>query len=150
MTLECKGTNTFATMPAPNNLDDAIDKARKEFQIEAPGADLLYSHPYEILTEQVTGGRVIGREMVNGLAANHLAFQGEDVDFQIWIQEGGQPLPLRFVITSKKVKGTPEFTVDMSQWQPDAKIGASAFAFQAPAGATKVASLPSTCGGRSR
>jgi hypothetical protein len=148
MTLECKGTKTFVTAPAPNNLDDAIDKARKDFQIEAPGADLLYSRPYEILTEQVTGGKVIGKETVNGLAANHLAFQGEDVDFQLWIQDGPKPLPLRFVITSKKVKGTPEFTVEMSQWQPDAIISGSTFVFQPPAGANKVQSLPSTCGGR--
>jgi glycine cleavage system pyridoxal-binding protein P len=41
-------------------LDAMIDAARKQFQIEAPGADLLFSHPYEILTEQVTGGRLIG------------------------------------------------------------------------------------------
>jgi hypothetical protein len=148
MTLECKATNTFVSATAPPTLDEAIDKARKEFQIEAPGADLLYSHPYEILTEQVTGGKVIGRETVNGLPANHLAFQGEDVDWQVWIQDGAQPLPLRFVITSKKVKGTPEFTVEMSQWQPDAKMSSSTFAFQAPTGATKVPSL-SSCGGRS-
>ena len=56
MTLACKSSNTYAKVPAPANLDDTIDKARKQFQIEAPGADLLYSHPYDILTEQVTGG----------------------------------------------------------------------------------------------
>ena len=50
MTLACKGENSFATVPAPKTLDATIDKVRKEFQIEAPGADLLYSHPYEVLT----------------------------------------------------------------------------------------------------
>ncbi len=57
-----------------------IDAARKQFQIEAPGADLLFSHPYEILTEQVTG-QLIGRETIDGVAANHLAFAGEDIDW---------------------------------------------------------------------
>ena len=107
MTLECKANDTYATVPAPATLDATIDKARKDFQIEAPGADLLYSRPYDILTEQVTGGKVIGRETVDGIAATHLAFTGEEVDWQIWIQEGAQPLPVRYTITTKGIKSQP-------------------------------------------
>ena len=92
MTLACKANNTYATAPAPTTLDATIDKARKQFQIEAPGADLLYSRPYEILTEQVTGGKFIGREIIDGVATSHLAFEGEEVDWQIWIQEGSAAL----------------------------------------------------------
>ncbi len=88
MTLACKANNSYTTAPAPTTIDATIDKARKQFQIEAPGADLLYSRPYEILTEQVTGGKFIGREIIDGVATNHLAFEGEEVDWQIWIQEG--------------------------------------------------------------
>ena len=85
MTLICKETSTYSTLPAPATIDATIDKARKDFQIEAPGADLLYSNPYAILTEQVKTGKLIDKEIVNGVTANHLAFQGQEVDFQIWI-----------------------------------------------------------------
>jgi len=154
MTLTCRANNTYATAPAPPTIDGAIDEARKQFQIEAPGADLLFSRPYEVLTEQVTAGRFIGRETVNGVAVNHLAFEGEDVDWQIWIQEGQQPLPLRFVIVSKKVKGQPEFTVQLSDWKPQAKLDDSTFEFKAPAGAKQAStegpkqarSLAESCG----
>ena len=90
MTLACKAENSFATVPAPKTLDATIDRVRKEFQIEAPGADLLYSHPYEVLTEQVTAGRYLGREIVDGVEANHLAFEGDQVDWQI-SDPGGLP-----------------------------------------------------------
>jgi hypothetical protein len=146
MSLYCKATNTYGSAPAPPTLDAMIDAARKQFQIEAPGADLLFSHPYEILTEQVTGGRVIGRETVDGAAANHLAFAGEDVDWQIWVQEGPRPLPLRFVITTKTMKEQPEFTVRLSHWDPQATLADATFAFQPPPGSKHVDSLPASCG----
>jgi hypothetical protein len=145
MTLSCKADSSYSTLPAPANIDATIDKARKEFQIDAPGADLLYSNPYEILTEQVTGGRFVGRETVDGVPANHLAFTGEEVDWQIWIQEGRQPLPLRFVITSKTVKGQPDFEVRMSHWEPQARLGDDVFAFQPPANAKQLKTFSTTC-----
>jgi hypothetical protein len=150
MTLACKTNNTYATAPAPATLDDTIDKARKQFQIEAPGADLLYSRPYDILTEQVKSGRVIGRETVDGVPVNHLAFLGDDVDWQIWIKEGAEPLPLRFVITSKTVKGAPEFVVQLTEWQPHARADATTFAFKPAAGATRVDAFPSACSAEAR
>jgi hypothetical protein len=145
MTLTCPSSNSYATVPAPPTLDATIDAARKKFQIEAPGADLLYSRPYEILTEQVTGGRFVGRESINGVAVNHLAFTGEEVDWQIWIQEGQQPLPLRFVITTKTMKSQPEFTVQLSNWEPQASLDDSTFTFQAPTGSTRTQTFEAAC-----
>jgi len=145
MSLYCKATNTYGTAPAPPTLDAMIDAARKQFQIEAPGADLLFSHPYEILTEQVSGGQFIGHETIDGMAATHLAFVGHDVDWQIWILDGPRPLPLRFVITTKTMKEQPEFTVRLSHWEPQATLGDDTFAFQPPPGSKRVDSLPTSC-----
>jgi hypothetical protein len=145
MSLYCKASNTYGTAPAPPTLDAMIDAARKQFQIEAPGADLLFSHPYEILTEQVTGGRVIGHETIDGVATNHLAFVGQDVDWQVWIQDAPRPLPLRFVITTKTMKEQPEFTVRLSHWEPGATLADATFAFQPPHGSKRVDSLPTSC-----
>jgi hypothetical protein len=145
MTLLCKGNGSYESVAAPANIDAAIDKLRKHFKVDAPGADLLYSKPYDILMEQVVSGRVIGRETIQGLPAKHLAFQGEEVDFQIWIQDGNQPLPLRFVITTKNVKANPQFSVQLSNWNTHPIFTGQAFAFQAPVGAKPATSVTSTC-----
>jgi hypothetical protein len=144
-TLYCKANNTYSTAPAPPSIDEAIDATRKQYKIEAPGADLLFSHPYDILTEQVKSGQFIGRETVNGVAANHLAFEGEEVDWQIWIQDGPEPLPVRFVITTKTMKEQPEFTVQLSHWEPQAQIDDATFQFKPPQGAKAVSSFPTEC-----
>jgi hypothetical protein len=145
MTLYCKFNNTYSTAPAPATIDEAIDATRKQYKVDAAGADLLFSNPYDILTEQVKTGQFIGRETVGGVAANHLAFEGDEVDWQIWIQDGPQPLPLRFVITTKTMKEQPQFTVQFSNWEPQAKIDDATFQFQPPPGAKAVATFPTEC-----
>jgi len=145
MTVACKVNNSYETVDAPADIDATIDKMRKYFKIDAPGADLLYSRPYDILTEQVVSGRFVGRETIQGTPANHLAFQGEDVDFQLWIQDGNQPVPLRFVITTKTVKERPQFTVQLSNWNLQPKLSDADFAFPAPSGAKAITSVTSSC-----
>ena len=145
MTLECTANGTYMTKPAPPTIDGAIDQARKEFHVEAPGADLLYSKPYDILTEQVTSGQVIGHEIIEGVALTHLAFQGEEVDWQIWIKEGLEPLPVLFSIITKTIPSQPEFEVRLSNWETKAALPPTAFAFQPPSHGKRVETFPATC-----
>jgi hypothetical protein len=145
MTLACKADGSYATIPAPSTIDTVIDKVRKQYRIDAPGADFLYSHPYEVLTEQVVSGRYIGRETIDSVATEHLAFEGEAVDWQVWIQEGSQPLPLRFVVTTKGIKGRPQFTVRLSRWDPGIKVPPATWMYEPPLGARRLPSFPADC-----
>jgi hypothetical protein len=133
-----KRTGFYATAPAPGKLDDAIDATRERYGIDAPAADLLLSRPYDGLMEDVTTGRYIGLEPIDGVNCHHLAFQAKDVDWQLWIQDGGQPIPRRYVITSKKAPSAPEFIVSISGWEPNATLPDELFSFQAPPEATRV------------
>lgn len=145
-TLLCKATNRYATVPVPaGNLDEAIDTLRKKHGLDAPGADLLYRNPYAILTENMQSSRYIGREDIGGVAVHHVLFQGKEVDFQLWVQDGPQPLPVRYVITTKTMPSQPQFTVTMTKWTPQAHLGAEEFTFRPPSGATEIARLPVDC-----
>jgi len=145
MTLFCKSNNTYATVKSPSNLDTTIEEIRTKHNIDAPGADLLFSKSYDVLTEQVRSGQYIGKETINGILAHHLAFKGEEVDWQIWIQDGNEPLPLRYVITTKTVKNHPQFTLNLSNWRSMEKTDTDDFKFVPPTGAKKVSNFPSTC-----
>jgi hypothetical protein len=135
--------NIYATAPAPAKLDQAADDAREQLQVDAPGVDLLASNPYDALTEGVTEGRYIGLEpMGGGVMAHHLAVTKKSVNYQIWIQDGSQPAPLRYVVTGKEMRGSPQFTIELRNWQPNAPVPDDSFAFTPPAGAKKVAFAP--------
>jgi hypothetical protein len=131
--------NVYASSPAPTTLDAAIDDARDRLQIDAPGGDLMVSDPYHALLDGVTVGRYIGLEpMGGGVMAHHLAMTKRDVDWQIWIQDGPEPLPLRYVITTKNLPGQPQFTLELRHWQLDVPLSDSSFALIVPPGARQI------------
>jgi len=139
ITLHGRGKNLYAQMDAPNDLDAALDFARDRLDIEAPGADLLYANAYEGLMEGVRSGRYLGLAEVDGVVCEHVAFRGEDVDWQLWVERGERPLPRRYVIVSRDVQGSPEFAVDLRDWDvgPTA-VAASDFVFTPPRGAREI------------
>lgn len=132
-----KRDNLYATADAPNNLDDTIDFAREKLSIDAPGADLIYSDPYKILMEDAVSGQYLGEEMVGDRKCHHLAYRGNETDWQVWVEDGARTLPCRFVIVSKKVQGQPEFTVNTTNFK-EAKLRDDQFVFQPPKDAKKI------------
>jgi hypothetical protein len=73
---------------------------------------------------------------------DHLAFRNPHTDWQIWIQEGKQPLPRKLVITTKDVAGEPQFAVVMTKWDLAPKVAGRTFDFTPPRDARKVDFLP--------
>jgi hypothetical protein len=137
-----KRTGYYALAPAPPNITDTLEVMRTRYGIEAPAGDLLAAHVYDALMEDVKIGRYIGSEPIDGAQCAHLAFQGKDVDFQIWIEEGPRPLPRRYTIVSKRDPGEPQFSIMMSNWQVNVPLPDSVFAFQAPPGSKRVEFAP--------
>jgi hypothetical protein len=128
-TLYGKNKHYYASADAPGNLDEAIDAARERLGIEAPAADLLYGNPYKILMEDVVSAADLGQAYVRGVSCRHLAFRGNESDWQIWIEDGPRPVPVKFVIVSKKVESLPEFTTEFSEWNFSPRFGDEVFHF---------------------
>jgi hypothetical protein len=131
-------TNAYALTDAPNDLDAALDFARDELGVEAPGADLLYSDVYEGLMRNAQSGQYLGQVEVNGVLTDHVAFRAGRADFQLWVQRGNQPLPLRYVITTTDQAARPEFVVELHDWNMNPRLSASAFATTPPSNAQRI------------
>jgi len=69
---------------------------------------------------------------------HHLAFTQDNLDWQVWIEDGPQPLIRKFVITQKNEPGAPEFTALIMHWNVSDRVDDSDFAFSPPKGAAKV------------
>ena len=138
ITVHRKGAAYFAQAPAPPSLDETIDATRESLGGDAPAADLLFSDPYAILTEDVQAGAYLGLDRVDGTPCHHLIFRSTDVDWQLWIEDGAQPLPRKLVITSKKMKGGPQYEARLSRWDPAPELAGDLFQFTPPEGAVEV------------
>jgi len=136
-TLLGKNVNAFAQVDAPGSVDQLIDRLR-ERKVAIPGADLLLSRVYEELTAGVIDSKHIGQGVIDGVECEHLAFRTADVDWQLWVEVGGRPIPRKYVITSKAVTGAPQYTLRIKDWKTDVQIAADAFAFKPPPDARKV------------
>ena len=132
------GDRYYAAVPAPGTLEGMMDFARESLDIIAPAGDLLYKNAFEVLTENVTSGFVVGKGVVDGARCDHLAFRTPETDWQIWIQEGDKPLPRKLVITSTDVEGAPQFSVVMTNWNLQPKLNDEMFEFTPPKDAKKV------------
>lgn len=129
LTLHNPADHYFATVPAPDTLEAMLDFARDSLDIVAPAGDLVYKDAFAILMQDVTSGFVVGKSAVGGVPCHHLAFRGAQVDWQIWIQEGNQPLPRKMVITSTDILSHPQFTVVMNRWDLGSKFDHTLFTY---------------------
>jgi hypothetical protein len=133
-----KHENAYAQADAPATIDQLVDLLRDKYAVDMPGADLLLSNAYLVLSEDILDAKYIGHAVIDGVESDHLAFRNQDTDWQIWVERGERPIPRKYVITSKAVAGAPQYTLRITEWKSDAQIDSNAFEFKPPAEAKKV------------
>ena len=82
----------YATQSAPKTVEELLDYAREDLGVVIPVSDLVYGNAFDILMQGVTSAFVVGYSRIGGVNCQHLVFHRPDVDFQIWVAEGDQPL----------------------------------------------------------
>lgn len=136
--------NLYMQIDSPGNIDLALQTTSIETGIDFPGADLFFSNPYDGLMHGVVSGTYLGSGYVNGIECHHLAFRAAQVDWQIWVQTGDVPLPMKYAITTKWVTAAPQYVARLRNWNTTPKIEAKQFDFSPEAGAKKVDSIPTS------
>lgn len=138
LTLYGKNLNAYFQADSAGDIDHAIDTLREDLGADAPAADLLYSDAYSNLLTGADSSMYWGTAVINGAKVHHLSFRAGDVDWQIWIQDGDKPLPLKYVITSKWIAAAPQHSVRLYDWNVDPKVDSKMFTFTPPKDAKKV------------
>ena len=147
LTILDRQPSLFSMAPMPGTLDAALDKAHEQLGIDLPLVDLAVSDPYKNALAKVQKGTYYGLSPVLGINCHHLAFTQENVDWQVWIEDGPQPLIRKFVITHKNEAGSPEFTALITYWNLADRIADSDFMFEPPRGASEIDMRPDPAGG---
>lgn len=141
LTLYSKDRNAYLQVDSPGGIDDAIETVRGDLGFDAPGADLLYADSYSGMIEGVQSSTYFGIVYVNGLECHYLAFREADVDWQLWVQAGDTPFPVKYVITTKWITGGPQYSVRFYNWNAAPVIKAGRFNFSPPEGVKKIESV---------
>ncbi|QSA97854.1 DUF2092 domain-containing protein [Methylococcus sp. EFPC2] len=133
--------NVYAQVSKPGGIDEAVVYFLKDLHMQLPLAVLLTSRFPAEIERRTQSLDYVEKTAFNGVPLHHLAGRTETVDYQVWITEGAQPLPLRVVLTYKNADGQPQFQAQFSDWNLAPEIAESTFAFTPPAGAKKISFL---------
>ena len=127
------------SIPVEGNIDQAIDEVRSVLGTEVTGgADLLYANPHEGLMFEVETGQYLGEVTVGGVSAHHLFYRAKDIDWQLWVRSEGDPIPVKYVITSKWMTAAPAFSVQLWNFEPGVTTDANTFNFTPPEGSKEL------------
>jgi hypothetical protein len=132
----------YATYQAPGTIRDTLETARQKYGAEVPLEDLFTWSDGDSATKGLTVAHVIGKSQIGRQSTTHYAFRQPGADWQIWIADGAQPIPLRVVIVSSKDPARPQFRADLA-WNTAPQFPAGQFTFVPPANARAVDPRPS-------
>jgi hypothetical protein len=117
----------------PGTLDEAIDFLSAEYAVQLPTGDLLYSNPYDALMTPDTKGGWVDVQKVGERTCDHLAYQQQVVDWEIWLTQN-QGLPCQIQITYKNEPSQPRMLVTYHDFNPSPQVSAETFTAQVPDG----------------
>ncbi len=127
----------YATVNALPTIRQVADLLEERYGLQLPVVDLFRFGTADDPSGEITGAIYVGPTRVNGIDADQYAFRQPGLDWQIWIQKGDQPLPLKMLLTTTDDKALPEHQIAMT-WTLGAKFNDSVFAFVPPRDATKI------------
>ncbi|HEV8214746.1 MAG TPA: DUF2092 domain-containing protein [Gemmatimonadaceae bacterium] len=130
-TLWAPRTKYYATVAAPATINELIDKLEDKYNIQFPLVDLFRWGVDKSDSTDITSATYVGPSAVNGITANQYAFRQPGADWQVWIQTGEYPLPLRAVITTTTDDARPQHETTYT-WNLAPSFSEQAFAFSAP------------------
>ncbi len=138
LTLVGKNANLYTQISVPGTIDNLVDVLREKYKRPLPAADLLMSNAYDELMSDVIDVKDLGSGVIDGVECDYLAFRKKEVDFQIWIAQGTNPYPCRYVITSKDIPHSPQYSIQIRDWKTGSAVASDDFGFKNSTNAKKV------------
>src|SRR5207247_1768077 len=96
-----------------------------------------WNDPANDPAKNLVSGFAVGTATIDGVATDQYAFRQADLDWQIWIKKGDQPLPMKVVIVDRTDTANPAYTARLS-WNTSPTFAAADFTFQPAADAKPI------------
>jgi len=138
MTVYAPQLGYYAQAPAPATIRQTLDEAYQKYGISFPLEDLFqWAEREEPKKAPITSAMVVGDATIDGTPTTQYAFRQGQVDWQIWIQKGAQPLPRKIVIVDRGDEARPAYSVRLA-WILNPALAADAFTFRPGADAKQI------------
>ena len=120
----------YSSWPAPRTIQAAVADIENRFGISLPLDDLFrWSGPDGSRADSLETAFLVGTATIDGVATNHYAFREGKIDWQIWIQQGEQPLPRKLAIVDRRDPAAPAYVARLT-WTLNPPLTDEDFAFR--------------------
>lgn len=130
-------TNAYATVDAPATIRATLELAEQRYGATVPLDDLFTWSEGDARASTLTSAHFVGRTQIAGASASHYAFRQAGRDWQIWIQDGDRPVPLRVTVVASDDPARPRFEANLT-WDMAPTFASNAFVFAPPPNARAV------------
>lgn len=119
----------YSTVPAPRTNREVLDTIYKKFGIALPLEDLFrWADSGDVRQKALKSAYFVGTATIDGAPTSHYAFREDDVDWEIWIQQGDQPLPRKLVIIDRSNATHPTY-ISRLNWKVNPAFADADFRF---------------------
>jgi len=129
----------YASVPAPGTNREVLDAVYEKFGISLPLEDLFRwgDGSQAARLQSLKSAYEVGTATIDGVQTDHFAFREAEVDWEIWIQQGAQPLPRKLVIVDRSDPAKPTFIARLN-WTLNPSFTDADFAFVPDANAKRI------------
>jgi thiol-disulfide isomerase/thioredoxin len=146
----------YAQRDAPKTLAEIFDTDEMRNIVQGDLSDLLFlnnfsmKNAFDTVMNGVQSLKILGEEPLEGdVKAYHLHFVEKDFQWDMWIQEGAQPLLRNVVIVRERmatdeqgqVKQTKTIVSKFDNWKVNAELPKDRFVYTVPLGVLRVPTL---------
>jgi hypothetical protein len=119
----------YASMPAPPTNREFLKAVKEKTGIELPLEDLFrWNDDDESDIKELNWGFNVGTSYIDGVAATHWAFRQGEIDWEVWIKTGDQPIPLKLAIVDRSDSERPGYTARL-KWTLNPALTAADFTY---------------------
>lgn len=138
LTVSAPDVGYYTDVPLSGSLAVLLDSASTDYGVDLPLHQLFRWGDAKRPTVWPTSGFKVGSARCGTAICDQYAFREPGLDWQLWIEQGAKPLPVRVVYTGTLDKARPQIAANLT-WTVDPAIPASRFAFTPAQGASRIA-----------
>jgi hypothetical protein len=128
----------YATIDTvPSSINEMAKILEDKYDIDLPLVDLFRWGTPDSHFEDIKSAIFVGPAVIDGVTCEQYAYRQEGLDWQVWIQAGKFPLPLKVVLTTTTDEARPQHEATYT-WNLAPSYNDKTFAFAAPPDAKKI------------
>ncbi len=131
--------HAYARMEQAGELEQVLEQLASAYDSPTQLADLIDPGLYARLRPAIESGHRVGLVRLDGRPCEQVAFRTDRVDFQLFVEQGGTPVPRRLVVDYRDEPGRPQFRARLEDWDLSPDLPDAYFHVTPPLGAQRVA-----------